>query len=273
MPEGTGLQFSARELPSCAKAPSRCRPMTLSPGLNRVTPSPIATTSPAASLPGMKGGSGRNWYLPASISTSTYWTPRAAMRTCTSPGPGGGGSGTSRNASTSGPPNASHTIAFIAALLTPIVEHEEPGPAVARLVRAMHRDALDLRAEAAPEHRSVGLLARQIDAGHHIHHADCGGERGAGIEQRGKTVLRSGSRLYRAELDEALRLAGLALGPAMADRKAGEPAVAIPQQHRIAELAGGDGADLGPQIEAVIQGFGEIAGRGFRLRALTRGQI
>jgi hypothetical protein len=72
MPAGTGLQFSARELPSCAKAPSRCRLMILSPGLNCVTPSPIATTSPAASLPGMKGGSGRNWYLPASIKTSTY---------------------------------------------------------------------------------------------------------------------------------------------------------------------------------------------------------
>jgi hypothetical protein len=67
----------------------------------------------------------------------------------TSPRPGGGGSGTSRNASTSGPPNASHTIAFITAPLSPIVEHEEARPAVARLVRAVHRDTLDLRAEAA----------------------------------------------------------------------------------------------------------------------------
>ena len=32
--------------------------MTRSPGLNPVTPSPTATTSPAASLPGIKGGSG-----------------------------------------------------------------------------------------------------------------------------------------------------------------------------------------------------------------------
>src|SRR6185437_1876009 len=47
------------------------------------------------------------------MSTSTYCTPRASMRTCTSPGPGGGGSGTSRSANTSGPPNASHTTAFI----------------------------------------------------------------------------------------------------------------------------------------------------------------
>src|SRR5207302_1666013 len=82
-------------------------------GLEGGHPCPTATTSPAPSLPGTNGGSGRNWYLPASISTSTYCTPRAAMRTCTSPGPGGEGSGSSRNASTSGPPKASQTIAFI----------------------------------------------------------------------------------------------------------------------------------------------------------------
>src|SRR5947209_4674093 len=111
------------------------------------------------------------------------------MRTCTSPGPGGGGSGMSRNASTSGPPNASHTIALIAAPLSPIVEHEEPGPAVARLVRAMHRDALDLRAEAASEHRAVGLLARRVDPGYERAHAGRNGKRGAGVDQRGEAVL------------------------------------------------------------------------------------
>src|ERR1700730_17913179 len=114
MPGGMRSQSSALEFPNSAKAPSRCRLITRSPGLNPVTPEPTATTLPAPSLPGIKGGSGRNWYFPASISTSTYWTPRASMRTCSSPGPGGGGSGTSRSAKTSGPPNASQTIAFIA---------------------------------------------------------------------------------------------------------------------------------------------------------------
>ena len=113
MAAGTGSQSSARALPSWAKAPSRCRLMIRSPGLKRVTPTPTATTSPAPSLPGMKGGSGRNWYLPASINTSTYCTPRAAIFTCTSPAPGDGGSGSSRRCSTSGPPNASQTTAFM----------------------------------------------------------------------------------------------------------------------------------------------------------------
>src|SRR5215813_4984471 len=106
-------QFSAFALPSSASAPSRCRLITRSPTRNRVTSVPTATTSPAASLPGMKGGSGRNWYFPASIKTSTYWAPRTRILICTSPAPGAGGSGTSRKARTSGPPNASQTTACI----------------------------------------------------------------------------------------------------------------------------------------------------------------
>src|ERR1700730_15486668 len=117
MSPGMRPNFAARELPSSANAPSRCRLITRSPRLNRVTPGPRATTSPAASLPGMKGGSARNSYLPASINTPTYCAPRAPILTCTSPAPGGGGSGISRSASTSGPPNASQTTAFIRGFL------------------------------------------------------------------------------------------------------------------------------------------------------------
>src|SRR4051812_17914604 len=91
--------------------------MTRSPTRKSPTPPPTATTTPAASEPGMKGGLGLNWYLPASMSTSTYCTPRAPIRTWISPAPGAGGSATSRNASTSGPPNDSHTIAFISSPL------------------------------------------------------------------------------------------------------------------------------------------------------------
>src|SRR5437660_165761 len=190
MPAGTGLQFSARELQSVAKAPSRWRLMTLSPGLNCVTPSPTATISPAASLPGTKGGSGRNWYLPASISTSTYCTPRAAIFTCTSPGPAGGG--------------------------------RDPG---------------------------------------------------AGVEQRGEAVGAPGARAHRAEFDKADAVAGLARRSQMADRKPRETAVAIPHKHRVAQIAGEHRADLGAQIEPVVNLIAQLAGRAFHLGALTFGQL
>src|SRR5438067_5305943 len=243
--------------------------MTRSPGLNCATPSPIATISPAASLPGTNGGSGRNWYLPASISTSTYCTPRAPILTCTSPGPGGGGSGTSRRASTSGPPNASHTTAFIAASLSPIVEHKEPGPAVTGLVWPMHRDALNLRAKAAREHRPVGFFARRVDAGDDGRHAGRKSQRGAGVEQCREAVLGAGSGTHRAEFDETDAVAGLALRPQMADREAGEFAVAVPQQYHVAELARGERADLAPKIEPVIELFGQFSRGTLHVSALA----
>src|SRR5580700_3690520 len=228
MPSGTGSQSSALELPSCAKAPSRCRLIMRSPSLKRVTASPTATTSPAPSFPGTKGGSGRNWYLPASIRTSTYCTPRAAIRTCTSPGPGGGGSGTSRSTRTSGPPNASQTTAFIALSSAPIVENVEAGSAVAGLIRPMHRHALDPGTKPASQHMPVRLLARQIDPRQHVLHADRLRESGATVEQRRETLLAARARPYRTELDKAATLAGLACRPPMADREAGEAAVALP---------------------------------------------
>src|SRR5690242_14709289 len=117
MPAGTRSHNAALALPNSAHAPNAWRLITRSPMRYCVMSGPTATTLPAASLPGMNGGSGRNWYFPASISTSTYCTPRASMRTWISPGPGGAGSGTSRQAKTSGPPNASQTTAFMRALL------------------------------------------------------------------------------------------------------------------------------------------------------------
>ena len=53
------------------------------------TPGPASSTTPAASLPGMKGSSRFTWYCPAIISTSTKLTPRAWSATFTSPVPAG----------------------------------------------------------------------------------------------------------------------------------------------------------------------------------------
>src|SRR5271156_2945883 len=47
--------------------------------------------------------------------------------------------------------------------LTPVVEDIEPRPAVAPIVRPVHRDALHLGAEAARDHMSICLLAGEVD--------------------------------------------------------------------------------------------------------------
>ena len=78
--------------------------------------------------------------------------------------------------------------------LPPVVEYEEAGPAVAGFVRPVHRDTLDLSAEAAPQHVPIGLFARQIDPGQHIRLAGRYGERTAGVEQPRKPLLAAGAR-------------------------------------------------------------------------------
>src|ERR1700722_9915753 len=186
MPCGTRSHSAALALPSSAHAPRLCRLITLSPIWNCVTPGPTATTMPAASPPGMNGGSGRNWYLPASIRTSTYCTPRASMRTCTSPGPGGGGSGTSRSANTSGPPNASHTTAFIHAI--PCCRRCSIASSPAR--RQQHRPVLGHDQDECTDPRQardlqqVGLLIDR-EGGDNAQH---GGDRHQGVEQHGRCI-------------------------------------------------------------------------------------
>lgn len=44
--------------------------------------------------------------------------------------------------------------------LSPVIQHEEAGPAVARLVRPVHRHHLRPGAKAACQHLPVGFLAR-----------------------------------------------------------------------------------------------------------------
>ena len=56
--------------------------------MRSVTPSPTVTTSPANSLPGVKGTGTDTWYRSATNRTSGKLTAAAATRTTTSPGPG-----------------------------------------------------------------------------------------------------------------------------------------------------------------------------------------
>src|SRR4051812_21735178 len=92
--------------------------MTSSPTVNRVTAGPTATTSPAASQPGISGRwCGKPpWSLPARILQSTGLTPAARTLITTRSGPVVG-SGRSCRASTPGSPNSVSAIAFTVASL------------------------------------------------------------------------------------------------------------------------------------------------------------
>src|SRR5439155_879771 len=105
-------------------------------------------------------------------------------------------------------------------------------------------DTLDLRAEAAGEHLAVGFFTRHVDAGDDDGHAAGDREPGAGIQQRGEAVRAPGAGAHGAEFDKADAVAGFARRPQMADRKAGEAAITVPQEHRVADIAGRDSADL-----------------------------
>src|SRR5690349_24278101 len=87
--------------------------MTLSPGLNAVTPEPTSLTTPASSLPGENGSGGLNWYLFWMMSTSGKLTLAARTEITTSPAPARG-EGSSSSESDSGGPNWLQTTAFIA---------------------------------------------------------------------------------------------------------------------------------------------------------------
>ena len=73
---------------SSANAPTITEPNTGWPTARSVTPSPTVTTSPANSLPGVKGTGTDTWYWLATNRTSGKLTAAAATRTTTSPGPG-----------------------------------------------------------------------------------------------------------------------------------------------------------------------------------------
>src|SRR5512147_2489074 len=85
---------------------------TRSPARKLFTPSPTASTSPAASEPGVYGSGGLMAYCPLRMYVSTGFTPTARIRTSTWP-LAGRGSGTSASRNTSAPPNSRTTIAFI----------------------------------------------------------------------------------------------------------------------------------------------------------------
>src|SRR5260370_27854007 len=99
-------------------------------------------------------------------------------------------------------------------------------------------------------------LAREINPGDQLGHADLARKRSAAVEQRGKPPLDAGPRSNRAELDEKPSGAGFARRSPVAYGEPAKTACDIPQQQRVAQLACGDGADFPRQVEAVVKRAG-----------------
>src|SRR5215472_2760777 len=132
--------------------------------------------------------------------------------------------------------------------LTPIVEDEDSAAAVARLVRTMHRHALELRAEAAAEQMPIRFLAREVDPCEHFGDAHRDRELPTCVEQRREAPFASGPGAHRGELDEETAFAGLAAGAPLADGEARWPAVAFPEQDGVAEPAREGRVDFAAEI-------------------------
>src|SRR5215475_4542181 len=95
---------------------------TASPTLRLVTAGPSAATVPAASWPGMKGGTGLTGQSPDAACRSVWHTPQAFTLTRISPGPG---CGTGTSSITSGLPNCLTTAAFMVGTVCSSLELQE----------------------------------------------------------------------------------------------------------------------------------------------------
>src|SRR5262249_34193793 len=110
MPAGIGKTLAASITTSSAYDPVPVNAATRSPAFRLVTPGPTSLTTPAASMPGVKGKAGFSWYCPETSSRSAKLIPAActAMRTAPSRI---GGDEASPTTSFSGPPHSLHKAA------------------------------------------------------------------------------------------------------------------------------------------------------------------
>src|SRR5438093_3100445 len=110
MVSGMEKTRSAGTTTRSAYAPHWTMARTRWPGRTRVTPGPIAVTTPASSWPGLKGSGGFTWYFPWTMRMSGKLQPMARVSTRTSPGPGAG-SGSSCHSRSAGSPQRVATSA------------------------------------------------------------------------------------------------------------------------------------------------------------------
>src|SRR5262245_34036193 len=109
--------------------------------------------------------------------------------------------------------------------LPPVVDREYVGAIETRRVGALHRHALDDRAEAARKQCAIGWLARRIDTGHELLRAPRRGEAFAETEETDEIIRATRTRAHGAELDVAHVAAGLGSGTDMADGESPQLAV------------------------------------------------
>src|SRR5918997_4036356 len=98
----------------------------------------------------------------------------------------------------------------------------------------MHRDALDLCAEAACEQGTVRFVAAHIRPGDKDLHTFRRSKSFAGVQQTLEVTPRVRPRPDRPELGVACAASGLGSRPAVAHCEPGEPRVA-PKQHGVAK--------------------------------------
>lgn len=120
MPWGKGNTFDALTTVYSAKARPLEMAITRSPSRHPTTSSPIASTMPATSAPGMNGNGGFTWYFPCTCKTSKKFKAAVRLRMRTSSGPAAGTS-TCSNTIDSGSPQACTCHAFN---LDPRLRHE-----------------------------------------------------------------------------------------------------------------------------------------------------
>ena len=122
--------------------------------------------------------------------------------------------------------------------LSPIVDHETSGPAVAGLIWPVHRDDVHSGPKASAHHQPIGFFAPGVHSGEDGRHAGVSRERGAAVEQGAEAGLGSEAGTRRAEFHEQAIPTSLAGWTPMADGEAGETARSAAQQQSVAEARG-----------------------------------
>src|SRR5437016_11537005 len=121
-----------------------------------------------------------------------YYAPSRAIAACSAPT---ARSGALRNSE---------------AVSAPVVDDEAIGTVVAGLVRALHGDAVEKRAEAPLHHPAVRGMPGRVDSGHELRAAAFGRQRLAGREEPVEQGWRIATGAHGAELDVGHAAAGFA---------------------------------------------------------------